>query len=87
MVGMVKSLGPMLAMHGVCISALCPGFADTPLVSDMAKEFAKQFSIGVMDVSVVGDLAMQALAERVPGSQWVVMLDHPIKQYEPAPPY
>jgi NAD(P)-dependent dehydrogenase (short-subunit alcohol dehydrogenase family) len=87
MVGMVKSLGPMLAMHGVCISALCPGFADTPLVSDLAKEFAKQFSIGVMDVSVVGDLAMQALAERVPGSQWVVMLDHPIKQYEPAPPY
>ena len=87
MVGMVKSLGPMLAMHGVCISALCPGFADTPLVSDLAKEFAKQFSIGVMDVSVVGDLAMKALAERVPGSQWVVMLDHPIKQYEPAPPY
>lgn len=87
MVGLVKSLGPMLAMHGVCISALCPGFADTPLVSDMAKEFAKQFSIGVMDVSEVGDLAMRALAERVPGSQWVVMLDHPIKQYEPAPPY
>jgi NAD(P)-dependent dehydrogenase (short-subunit alcohol dehydrogenase family) len=86
-VGMVKSLGPMLAAHGVCISALCPGFADTPLVSDLAKEFAKQFSIGVMDVSVVGDLAMKALAERVPGSQWVVMLDHPIKQYEPAPPY
>ncbi len=87
MVGLVKSLGPMLAMHGVCISALCPGFADTPLVSDLAKEFAKQFSIGVMDVSEVGAMAMRALAERVPGSQWTVMLDHPIKQYEPAPPY
>jgi len=87
MVGLVKSLGPALAPHGVCVSALCPGFADTPLVSDLAKEFAKQFSIGVMDVSEVGEMAMRALKERVPGSQWVVMKDHPITQYVPAPPY
>ena len=87
MVGLVKSLGPTLAPHGVCVSALCPGFADTPLVSDLAKEFAKQFSIGVMDVADVGEMAMRALVERNPGSQWVVMKDHPITQYVPAPPY
>jgi NAD(P)-dependent dehydrogenase (short-subunit alcohol dehydrogenase family) len=87
MVGLVKSLGPALEPHGVCVSALCPGFADTPLVSDLAKEFAKQFSIGVMDVSEVGEMAMRALTERVPGSQWVVMQDHPITQYVPAPLY
>lgn len=87
MVGLVKSLGPALAPHGVCVSALCPGFADTPLVSDLAKEFAKQFSIGVMDVAEVGEMAMRALTERIPGSQWVVMKDHPIAQYVPAPPY
>lgn len=87
MVGLVKSLGVALAPHNVCISALCPGFIDTPLVSDLAKEFAKMFSIGVMEVEAAGDLAMTALDQRIPGSQWVAMLDHPIKQYVPAPPY
>jgi len=87
MVGLVKSLGVALAPHNVCISALCPGFIDTPLVSEVAKEFAKMFSIGVMEVKAAGDLAMTALEERIPGSQWVAMLNHPIKQYVPAPPY
>ncbi len=87
MVGLVKSLGPALEPHGVCISALCPGFLDTPLVSELAREFAKLFSMGVMDVSIAGDLAMRALTERIAGSQWVVSAGHPISQYITAPPF
>jgi NAD(P)-dependent dehydrogenase (short-subunit alcohol dehydrogenase family) len=87
MVGLVKSLGPALEPHGVCISALCPGFLDTPLVSELAREYAKTFSMGVMDVSVAGDLAMRALTERIPGSQWTVIAGQPISQYIPAPPF
>lgn len=87
MVGFVKSLGPALAPHGVCISALCPGFLDTPLVSELAREYAKTFSMGVMDVSIAGDLAMRALTERVAGSQWTVMAGHPIRQYIYAQPF
>ena len=55
MVGLVKSLGPALESHDVCISALCLGFLDTPLVSELSREYAKTFSMGVMDVSVAGD--------------------------------
>ena len=87
MVGFVKSLGPALEPHGVCISALCPGFLDTPLVSELAREYAKLFSMGVMDVSVAGDLAMRALTERIAGSQWVVMAGQPISQYIQAQPF
>ena len=87
MVGFVKSLGPALEPHGVCISALCPGFLDTPLVSELAREYAKTFSMGVMDVSVAGDLAMRALTERIAGSQWVVMAGQPITQYIQAQPF
>ena len=87
MVGFVKSLGPALEHHGVCISALCPGFLDTPLVSELAREYAKTFSMGVMDVSIAGDLAMRALAERIAGSQWTVMAGHPIRQYIYAQPF
>ena len=87
MVGLVKSLGPALEPHGVCISALCPGFVDTPLVSELAREYAKTFSMGVLEVSVAGDLAMRALTERISGSQWTVMAGQPIVQYIPAPPF
>jgi len=87
MVGLVKSLGPALEPHGVCISALCPGFIDTPLVSELAREYAKTFSMGVLEVSVAGDLAMRALTERIAGSQWTVMAGQPIVQYIPAPPF
>ena len=87
MVGFVKSLGPALEPHGVCISALCPGFLDTPLVSELAREYAKSFSMGVMDVSIAGDLAMRALTERIAGSQWTVMAGQPITQYTYAQPF
>lgn len=87
MVGLVKSLGPALEPHGVCISALCPGFVDTPLVSELAREYAKTFSMGVLEVSVAGDLAMRALTERIAGSQWTVMAGQPIVQYIPTPPF
>jgi hypothetical protein len=57
------------------------------LVSELAREYAKTISMGVMDVSVAGDLAMRALTERIPGSQWTVMAGQPISQYIPAPPF
>jgi NAD(P)-dependent dehydrogenase (short-subunit alcohol dehydrogenase family) len=87
MVGFVKSMGQALEPHGVCISALCPGFLDTPLVSPLAREFASTFSLGVMPVEVAGDLAMRALSERINGSQWVVSAGFPIARYEHKDPF
>jgi NAD(P)-dependent dehydrogenase (short-subunit alcohol dehydrogenase family) len=87
MVGFVKSLGQTLEQHGVCISALCPGFVDTPLVSPLARIFAESFSLGVLPVDIAGDLAMRALTERINGSQWVVSAGFPIAQYEHKDPF
>jgi NAD(P)-dependent dehydrogenase (short-subunit alcohol dehydrogenase family) len=33
-VGFVRGAAPALAVRGITIDAVCPGFADTPLVSD-----------------------------------------------------
>ena len=71
----------------MCISALCPGFLDTPLVSAQAREFAAVFSMGVMPVEIAGDLAMRALTERINGSQWVVSAGFPIAQYQHKDPF
>ncbi|MEO5973638.1 MAG: SDR family oxidoreductase [Ilumatobacteraceae bacterium] len=86
-VGLVKSLGDALAPHGVCISALCPGFIDTPLVSPISQEIIKSFGMGILPVEIAGDLAMRALTERINGSQWTVIAGQPIAQYIPASPY
>lgn len=86
-VGLVKSLGTALEPHGVCISALCPGFIDTPLVSAATQEVIKSFGMGIMEVEIAGDLAMRALTERINGSQWTVIAGQPITQYVPVVPF
>ena len=86
-VGLVKSLGAALEPYGVCISALCPGFIDTPLVSAATQEVVKAFGMGIMKVEIAGDLAMRALTERINGSQWTVIAGQPITQYVPLVPF
>ena len=87
MVGLTKSLGAALEPHGVCVSALCPAFLDTPLLSDNTRKNLSLLGLGIMDVSIAGDLAMRALTERVSGSQWIVMDGQSISQYIPAAPF
>lgn len=87
MVGLTKSLGAALEPHGVCVSALCPAFLDTPLLSDNTRKNLSLLGLGIMDVSIAGDLAMRALTERVPGSQWIVMDGQAISQHIPAAPF
>ena len=87
MVGLTKSLGAALEPHGVCVSALCPAFLDTPLLSDNTRKNLSLLGLGIMDVSIAGDLAMRALTERISGSQWIVMDGQSISQYIPAAPF
>jgi NAD(P)-dependent dehydrogenase (short-subunit alcohol dehydrogenase family) len=87
MVGLTKSLGAALEPHGVCVSALCPAFLDTPLLSDNTRKNLSLLGLGIMEVSIAGDLAMRALTERVSGSQWIVMDGQSISQYIPAAPF
>lgn len=87
MVGLTKSLGAALEPHGVCVSALCPAFLDTPLLSDNTRKNLSLLGLGIMEVSVAGDLAMHALTERITGSQWIVMDGQAISQYIPTAPF
>jgi NAD(P)-dependent dehydrogenase (short-subunit alcohol dehydrogenase family) len=87
MVGLTKSLGAALEPHGVCVSALCPAFLDTPLLSDNTRKNLSLLGLGIMDVSIAGDLAMRALTERISGAQWIVMDGQAITQYIPAAPF
>ena len=37
-VGFVRSVAPALELRGIAINAICPGFADTPMVAGTARE-------------------------------------------------
>jgi len=86
-VGFVKSLGATLQQRGdlgVCVSALCPGFVDTPLVPGDAQEFIAAMGMPVIAPERVADAAMEAIAAHQHGSQWIVWGDL-IRMHSPAP--
>jgi NAD(P)-dependent dehydrogenase (short-subunit alcohol dehydrogenase family) len=85
-VGFTRSLGASLAATNVCVSALCPGFIDTPLVPKPMQKMLVSIGLPMGAASHVADGAMTALTERVNGSQWVVWGDDPPRQYEWNPP-
>jgi NAD(P)-dependent dehydrogenase (short-subunit alcohol dehydrogenase family) len=83
-VGLVRSLGASLDPFGVCISALCPGFVDTPLVAQEIRPFITAMGMPIIEPGRVAEAAMTALAERVNGSQWIVWGDNIRRHVEQA---
>lgn len=48
-VGITRSLGVEFAKTGVCINAICPGWAETPMLDKGIREFAKAADLSVED--------------------------------------
>ena len=76
-VGFVKALGASLVQQGVdiCVSALCPGFVDTPLIAGTVKDLVTAFGVPIIEADRVAEAAMQILEVRANGSQWIVWDD------------
>lgn len=68
-VGFVRSVAPQLATKGIRISALCPGFTDTPIV---ATELRDVLDVPLIEPSFVAGAALQALNDEETGRAWVV---------------
>ena len=77
-IALFTSLGATLLQQGhegICVSALCPGFVDTPLVPADVQPFIAATGMPIVPPSRVADAAMEALAAHVHGSQWIVWGD------------
>ena len=72
-VGFVRSVAPQLAARGIRINALCPGFADTPIVASEVREL---IDVPLIEPSFVADAALQALNDEETGRAWVVQPNH-----------
>lgn len=75
-VGFVRSMAGAIAGHteplDVCISAVCPGFADTAILSDDAKTGLRTLGFDLLTADDVARTMLRALGERRNGAQWVV---------------
>ncbi len=68
-VGWVRAAAPSLAAHRIKINAICPGFADTPLVD---VELRGRLDVPLMDPAFVAEAAMRVLEDDESGRAWVV---------------
>jgi NAD(P)-dependent dehydrogenase (short-subunit alcohol dehydrogenase family) len=67
-VGFVRSVAPQLAMQGIRINALCPGYTDTGIVPDELRDI---LDVPLMEPSFVAEAALRALNDEETGGAWV----------------
>lgn len=76
-VGFVRSVAPALEARGIAINAVCPGFADTPMVSGTARERLRSAGFPLLDADDVAEAAWVAVTSGETGHAWVVQPGRP----------
>jgi NAD(P)-dependent dehydrogenase (short-subunit alcohol dehydrogenase family) len=68
-IGFVRSVAPQLAIQGIRINALCPGYTDTGIVPGELRDI---LDVPLMEPSFVAEAAIRALNDEETGGAWVV---------------
>ncbi len=71
-IGLVRSVAPQLAERGVRINAVCPGFADTPMVSGDLRASLESAGFPLLEPEDVADAVLLAARSEGTGEAWVV---------------
>jgi NAD(P)-dependent dehydrogenase (short-subunit alcohol dehydrogenase family) len=70
-IAFVRSMAPRLAAEGTTISAICPGFADTPIIDRIRDTFTAA-NFPVLTADEVADAMVMAWEAGEPGAAYVV---------------
>ena len=81
-VGFVRGVAPQLAEKGITINALCPSFADTPIVSDELREWVAGNGWQLIPADTVAEAALAAARSGETGQAWVVQIGREPTVYE-----
>jgi NAD(P)-dependent dehydrogenase (short-subunit alcohol dehydrogenase family) len=71
-VGFMRSVAPQLAERGIRINAVCPGFADTPMVAGELRASLEAADFPLLRPEDVADAVLAAARSEKTGEAWVV---------------
>jgi NAD(P)-dependent dehydrogenase (short-subunit alcohol dehydrogenase family) len=76
-VGFVRSVAPTLAARGITVNAVCPGIADTAMVSEAARAVFAAGGFPLVPREAVADAVWTALESGLTGHAWAVQPGRP----------
>ena len=81
-VGYVRAIAPHLAERRVRINAICPGFVDTPIVTDELRAWIESQGIPLIQPDLVADAVLAAARSDETGQAWVIQPGREPLRYE-----
>jgi NAD(P)-dependent dehydrogenase (short-subunit alcohol dehydrogenase family) len=72
LVGFVRSVAPQLADRGIRINAVCPGFADTPMVAGELRSSLEAAEFPLLRAEDVAEAVLLAARSGGTGEAWIV---------------
>ncbi len=81
-VAFVRSIAPLLSPRGIMVNAVCPGFADTALVTAELREAIAAAQVPLLDPGIVADTVVQIIDQGGTGDAWYVQPGRPPAPYE-----
>jgi NAD(P)-dependent dehydrogenase (short-subunit alcohol dehydrogenase family) len=71
-VGFVRSVAPQLERRGIRLNAVCPGFADTPMVAGELRSSLEAAEFPLLTADEVAEAVLRAARSDGTGEAWVV---------------
>jgi NAD(P)-dependent dehydrogenase (short-subunit alcohol dehydrogenase family) len=71
-IGFVRSVAPQLAERGIRINAVCPGFADTPMVAGELRASLEDAGFPLLRAEDVAEAVLLAARSEGTGEAWIV---------------
>jgi NAD(P)-dependent dehydrogenase (short-subunit alcohol dehydrogenase family) len=71
-IGFVRSVAPQLAERGIRINAVCPGFADTPMVAGDLRTSLEEAGFPLLSAEEVAGAVLTAARSEGTGEAWIV---------------
>jgi NAD(P)-dependent dehydrogenase (short-subunit alcohol dehydrogenase family) len=80
-VGLVRAAGAAFAGEGIHVNAICPGFADTNIVSPEARQALESVGVPLLEVDRVVDAFVAAITSEESGQCWYIQPGRPAEPF------